>query len=149
MSRWLGSVEALPEIAQRLLRVQIEHDTAINIIKRYDSQETLFYCDPPYPHNSRGDSNAYKYEMTDDEHRELAEVLHQVEGKVALSSYHCDLMEKLYGDWQAIEGPTKIVHSVKQPRTEVLWVNYDISNLDKYTSGSKIEEWQLLQKSLI
>ncbi len=28
VSRWLGSVEALPEIAQRLLRVQIENDTA-------------------------------------------------------------------------------------------------------------------------
>jgi len=149
VSRWLGSVEALPEIAQRFLRVQIEHDTAINVIKRYDSKETLFYCDPPYPHDTRGDNNAYRYEMTDNEHRELAEVLHRVKGKVALSSYHCDLMDELYSDWLTIEGPTKIIHSVKQPRTEVLWVNYEISNLDKYKSGSKVEEWQALQKSLI
>ncbi len=149
VSRWLGSVEALPEIAQRLLRVQIEHDTAINVINRYDSEKTLFYCDPPYPHNSRGDNNAYRYEMTDDEHRELAEVLHAVKGKVALSSYHCDLMDELYGDWQYIEGPTKLVHSVKQPRTEILWVNYEVSNLDKHKSGSKTEKWQVLQKSLI
>lgn len=148
VSRWLGSVEALPEIAQRLLRVQIENDTAINIIRRYDSEETLFYCDPPYPHSSRGDSNAYRYEMTDDEHRELAKVLHDVKGKVALSSYRCDLMDELYFDWQVIEGPTKIVHSVKQPRTEVLWVNYEVSDLNRLKSGSK-SEWQLLQKSLI
>lgn len=46
VSRWLGSVEHLPEIVQRLLRVQIENDTAIDIIQRYDSSETLFYCDP-------------------------------------------------------------------------------------------------------
>lgn len=149
VSRWLGSVEDLSEIAQRLLRVQIEHDIAINVIGRYDSPDTLFYCDPPYPHDSRGDSNAYKYEMTDAEHRELAGVLHGVQGKVALSSYRCDLMDELYSDWLAIEGPTKLVHSVKQPRTEVLWVNYQVSNLDKYKSGSKVEEWQLLQKSLI
>lgn len=148
VSRWLGSVEDLPAIAQRLLRVQIEHDTAINVIRRYDSEVTLFYCDPPYPHDSRGDSNAYKYEMSDDEHRQLANVLHEVKGKVALSSYQCDLMDELYGDWQMIEGPTKLVHSVKQPRTEVLWVNYKISELDKYRSGSKIE-WQTLQESLI
>ena len=148
VSRWLGSVEALPEIAQRLLRVQIENDTAINVIKRYDSEETLFYCDPPYPHGSRGDANAYRYEMTDDEHRELAKVLHTVKGKVALSSYRCELMSELYADWLAVEGPTKLVHSVKQPRTEVLWVNYEISNLDKFKSGSKIE-WQALQKSLM
>lgn len=124
VSRWLGSVEALPEIAQRFLRVQIENDLAINVIKRYDSEETLFYCDPPYPHESRGDSNAYGYEMTDDEHRELAQVLHNVKGKVALSSYHCDLMDELYDNWRYIEAPIKNCHSVKKPRIEVLWVNY-------------------------
>ncbi len=65
VSRWLGSVEGLAEIAQRLLRVQIEHAPAIEVIQRYDSEETLFYLDPPYPHDSRGDSKAYAYEMTD------------------------------------------------------------------------------------
>ena len=60
VSRWLGSVEELEWIASRLLRVQIEHDAAINVIHRYDSADTLFYCDPPYPHGSRGDSKAYQ-----------------------------------------------------------------------------------------
>lgn len=126
VSHWLGSVEDLSEIAQRLLRVQIEHAPAIEVIKRYDSEQTLFYCDPPYPHGSRGDSNAYEFEMTDDEHRELARVLRNVKGKVALSSYHCDLMRDLYGDWRYIEGPLKTIHSVKQLRREVLWVNFDL-----------------------
>src|SRR5437016_11804908 len=48
VSRWLGSVEGLSEISQRLLRIQIEHAPAIEVIRRYDSEETLFYCDPPY-----------------------------------------------------------------------------------------------------
>jgi len=125
VSRWLGSVEDLPDITQRLLRVQIENDSAINVIKRYDSEETLFYCDPPYPHESRGDDNAYGYEMTDDEHRELANVLHKCKGKVALSSYRCNLMDEIYGDWRCIEAHTKNCHSVKRLRTEVLWVNYN------------------------
>ncbi len=60
VSRWLGAIEDLPGIAQRLLRVQIENDDAINVIRRYDSEETLFYWDPPYPHDSRGDPNAYR-----------------------------------------------------------------------------------------
>jgi DNA adenine methylase len=125
VSRWLGAVEALPEIAQRLLRVQIENDDAIAVIKRYDSEQTLFYCDPPYPHDSRGDSNAYRYEMTDDQHRKLAEALHSVKGKVALSGYHSVLLDELYGDWSFIEAPTKLCHSVKKPRQEVLWLNYE------------------------
>lgn len=126
VSRWLGSVEGLSEIVQRLLRVQIENAPAIDVIQRYDSKETLFYCDPPYPHDSRGDIHAYRYEMTDAHHRELAEVLINIKGKVALSGYRCELLDKLYKDWNCIEAPSKQCLSVKQPRTEILWVNYDI-----------------------
>jgi DNA adenine methylase len=124
VSRWLGSVEGLPEIAQRLLRVQIDKGPAIEIIKRYDSPETLFYCDPPYPHESRGDSKAYGYEMTDEQHRELSAVLHSVQGLVAISGYRSPLMDGLYGDWFPIEAPAKMAHSIKLPRQEVLWTNY-------------------------
>ncbi len=125
VSRWLGAVEDLSLISQRLLRVQIEHDSALEVIKRYDSPETLFYNDPPYPHDSRTDSNAYAFEMSDEEHRQLAEVLHHVQGKVALSSYHCDLMDELYKGWYYVEGPEKQIPSSKATRREVLWTNYD------------------------
>jgi len=128
VSRWLGAVEDLSLIAQRLLRVQIENRPAIEVIKRYDSPETLFYCDPPYPHESRGDIHAYGFEMTDEEHEELAEVLHSVKGKVAISSYRCHLMDKLYWDWKCIEAPEKICHSVKEPRREALWMNYRLDS---------------------
>lgn len=146
VSRWLGSVEDLPEIAQRLLRVQIEHGPAIEVIRRYDSEETLFYCDPPYPHDSRGDNNAYAHEMTDDEHRELAEVLHAVKGKVALSGYHGDIMDELYADWNYIEAPAKLCHSIKTPRQEVLWINYELEEAAKCQA---YEEPEILQPSLM
>lgn len=133
VSRWLGSVEGLSEIVQRLLRVQIENAPAIEVIQRYDSEETLFYCDPPYPHDSRSDLKAYRYEMVDHEHRALATVLHNVKGKVALSGYHSKLMDELYGDWEQLESIPKKAHStntradsVKQDRVEVLWTNYKI-----------------------
>jgi DNA adenine methylase len=148
VSRWLGAVEDLPLIAQRLLRVQIENAPAIEVIKRYDSEESLFYCDPPYPHDSRGDSNAYAYEMTDQQHRELAEVLRNVKGKVALSGYHCDLMEELYGDWQQIESEERIIHSVKTPRREVLWVNYDLKEIGRWQSQSRRHE-EVTQQSFL
>jgi DNA adenine methylase len=128
VSRWLGSIEDLPAIAQRLLRVQIEHDDALAVIRRYDSEETLFYCDPPYPHDSRGDTKAYRYEMTDDAHRMLAQTLHDVKGKVAISGYHGVLMDSLYADWHCVEAPAKTIHSVKQSRTEVLWMNYAVED---------------------
>ena len=80
VSRWLGSVEHLPEIAMRLLRVQIENRPAVDVIRLYDSPNTLFYCDPPYLHSSRGDSKAYGFEMEEESHKELSEVLRKLQG---------------------------------------------------------------------
>jgi DNA adenine methylase len=124
VSRWLGSIEGLPAIAERLLRVQIENRPAIEVIERFDSKETLFYCDPPYPHEARGDSRAYQFEMSEEEHVELARVLARVKGKAAISSYRCRLMNELYADWRCVEAAEKNCHSVKQPRREALWMNY-------------------------
>jgi len=124
VSRWLGSVEGLEYIASRLLRVQIENDDALAVIKRYDSPDTLFYCDPPYPHESRGDKNAYKYEMKDFEHINLANLLKKVKGKVAISGYRCDMYDELYKDWNMHIAPTKKALSIKSERTEILWTNY-------------------------
>lgn len=126
VSRWLGSVEGLSEIVQRLLRVQIENAPALEVIRRYDSPETLFYCDPPYVHGTRGDAKAYGFEMTDAEHEELARMLLEVRGKVAISGYASSLYEDLYAGWTRVEAPTRMIHSSKGERTEVLWVNYEL-----------------------
>ncbi|MBN2379716.1 DNA adenine methylase [candidate division WOR-3 bacterium] len=124
VSRWLGSVEKLPDIATRLLRVQIENRPAIEVINLYDDKDTLFYCDPPYPHESRGDSKAYGFEMTEKEHKKLAMVLRECKGKVAISGYRCKLMDDLYCSWRRADAPKKICHSIKKPRQEALWMNY-------------------------
>jgi DNA adenine methylase len=124
VSRWLGSVEALPQIAERLLRVQIENRPALEVIHIYDDKRMFFYCDPPYPHQSRGDAKAYQYEMSDSEHRELADALHGIKGKAAISGYRCDLMDSLYRGWRRHDAPPKLCHSVKKMRQEALWTNY-------------------------
>ena len=124
VSRWLGSVVDLPAIAGRLLRVQIENRPADDIIRLYDDPGTLFYCDPPYVHASRGDSKAYGFEMDDEAHKTLANVVSTCKGKVAMSGYHCDLMDTLYSGWNGIDAPAKICHSIKSLRSEALWTNY-------------------------
>ena len=54
VSRYLGGIDQLPGIAERLLRVQIENRPALDVINLYDSKETMFYCDPPYVHFDQG-----------------------------------------------------------------------------------------------
>ena len=48
VSGWLSAIDMLPEIAQRLIRVQIECNDFRKVINTYDTQETFFYLDPPY-----------------------------------------------------------------------------------------------------
>lgn len=124
VSRWLGAVEALPEIAQRFQRVQIENAPALEVIKRFDTQKTLFYLDPPYVHESRGDSKAYGHEMTDWDHIELSRVLHEIEGRAIISGYRTELYDELYHDWTRIDAPEKICNSSKGLRQESLWANF-------------------------
>ena len=124
VSRWLGSVEGLPEIVQRLLRVQIENAPAAEVIRRYDTEATVFYLDPPYVHSSRGDRAAYGYEMSDRDHEELARILHTIRGRAILSGYRTPFYDELYAGWRRVDAPEKTCHSVRTTRQESLWINF-------------------------
>lgn len=124
VSRWLGGIEDLPAIAARLLRVQIENRPALEAIRLYDDPGTLYYCDPPYLHATRGDSRAYGYEMDEGEHAALARTAAACRARFAVSGYRCDLMDTLYSGWRRIDAPAKQCHSIKKVRQEALWVNY-------------------------
>lgn len=143
VSRWLGGVDALPEIAERLLRVQIENRPAIDVIRLYDSPETLFYCDPPYVHETRGDSNAYEFEMADEQHEELADILNSVQGMVAFSNYDCPMLNRLYPEtrWFKYVSPPRTNHATKGKRVEVLWTNYDPGRLAASRQMQQEMEW--------
>ncbi len=96
VSRWLGGSDGLLDVAQRLIRVQIENRLALDIIRLYDSPTTLFYCDPPYLPATRGDNNAYGFEMDEAAHRELATVIGTCSGKFAISGYDHPLMDEIF-----------------------------------------------------
>ena len=123
---------------------QIDNAPAVEIVQRYDTPDTLFYLDPPYLHDSRGDKYAYYGEMSDAEHIELAGLLHGITGRAAISGYRSDLYDSIYSDWHRVDAPEKNCHSVRQPRRESLWMNYEpicpqIRTLRKTNRQSLIE----------
>jgi DNA adenine methylase len=129
-----AGIVRLAAVAERFSRVQIECLPALEVIKRYDGPDTLFYCDPPYPTGARvaSGARAYTLEMTDDDHRELADVLRAVRGKVLLSGYRCPLYDGLYRDWWRVELPTvawagrRTCGAGRTGRVEVVWANFPI-----------------------
>ena len=78
VSRWLGGVRKLEFIAERLLRVQIENRPAIDVINLYDDKKTLFYCDPPYIHETRGDTKAYGFEIKKEFHKSATNWINKI-----------------------------------------------------------------------
>jgi DNA adenine methylase len=123
---WNNSIQALPEISRRFMKVQIENRQAIDVIKLYDSHKTLFYCDPPYLHATRAKNRDYAHEMSDSDHLELAEVLNSCKGMVAVSGYDSAMMNDMLpnGKWTKTVGAEESLHVSRLRRTEVLWTNY-------------------------
>lgn len=125
VSRWLGGIEKLADIAKRFKHVLMEHKPAIEIIKYYDSPDTFFYIDPPYVHESRIAKSMYKHEMSENDHAELAKVLNECTGKALISGYESDLYDKLYSNWKKIEISERQSWSSpnRDKRTEIVWTN--------------------------
>jgi DNA adenine methylase len=94
VASYLSTIDRLPQIAGRLLRVQIENLDFRAVIKGYDRPETFFYLDPPYVLSTRK-GKAYRHEMTDEDHAELVELLLTIKGKAMLSGYSNPIYEPL------------------------------------------------------
>lgn len=125
---WRNFPHALDAIIDRLRGVVIENRDALEVIQQQDTPTTLHYVDPPYCAETRDKGKDYRHEMTEDDHRHLAEVLHECAGMVVLSGYACNLYdEDLYSDWHRVERVALADGARK--RTEVLWINSAIRNL--------------------
>ena len=106
VAQWLSIIDMLPSIVERIRTVQIEHGDWLKVFEDYDSRGTLFYCDPPYVKSTRR-SGKYRNEMDNAEHRELVEVLLDIQGRAVLSGYRNAIYRPLEeAGWQCIDMPT-------------------------------------------
>jgi DNA adenine methylase len=72
VSGWLSTIDdVLPWVVERLRRVQITNRVAIEVIQKWDSPQTLHYCDPPYVASTRKSPKVYRHEMSEADHAEL------------------------------------------------------------------------------
>lgn len=85
---------ALELIHLRLQGVRLYNTDALNCIKEYDSPDTTFYLYPPYPISTRR-GKYYEYEVNDDYHKELVDLLLQCKGAIVLSCYDSQLYDPL------------------------------------------------------
>ncbi|GJQ48607.1 DNA adenine methylase [uncultured Candidatus Kuenenia sp.] len=120
------AISGLEHVASRLRGVTIECLPYNEAIRRYDSETTLFYCDPPYL-NAEG---YYSQNYSKNDHFKLSELLHGAKGKVMISHYQNSLYDGLYKGWQrytyeSFKGSHKAYPGAEKPVTvECLYANF-------------------------
>lgn len=120
---WENFPDRLIEASKRLKNAQIESLPSVELIRRYDTKDVFIYADPPYLHGTRK-GNLYRYEMEDQDHIELLEILKRHPGKVLLSGYDNNLYNDLLVGWNKAHKNTQAEAGIK--RTETIWMNYEI-----------------------
>ncbi len=98
---YLSAIDRLPEIHERLRRVQVECDDWLSVYERYvpvwkeKGFKAFVYLDPPYMPETRR-NGSYRFEFTEKQHEELIEVIKKERGvKIMLSGYPSQLYEEL------------------------------------------------------
>lgn len=127
VSAWLTTVAELPLVNQRLRRVVIKCQDAIECIQAEDSPTSLLYCDPPYVPDTRASKTVYKHEYTLDQHEHLLWLLNRIKGKAIISGYECDMYTRMLKNWYQFrfEVPNHAAGGDgKRTMIESVWLNY-------------------------
>jgi DNA adenine methylase len=127
VAKHFAKTDHLWQIVGRLKQVQIENDDAIKVVERFDTPETLFYCDPPYLPETRERNGRYREETTAEYHCQLAGVLNGIQGKAIISGYPSQLYNELYAGWRRVEKSTT---TNGKAATECLWISPQADRMD-------------------
>jgi DNA adenine methylase len=132
---WAKKVNQLPEYIDCMASVFIACEDALKIIKQWDSPQTFFYCDPPYPETNCGHYRGY----TIQDFQALVDTLSNAQGSFLLSNYD-QPDASIPADWERFEFETtassrgrvgydrskKMDESAQnRKRTEVVWRRFN------------------------
>lgn len=133
-----GSDDHLQMVAARVRNLEILNGSVSGAFV-YDSPSTLFYLDPPYPHEARASKDSrhknhdksmprrqYRYEMTDADHIQLSHQIDMIEGMVIISGYDCPLYRELFGDWVTVSKAVRT--SARTEAIEYLYLSPTVVN---------------------
>lgn len=84
--------------------------------------EWIKYLDPPYVLGTRH-GKQYRYEMYDEGHKELLDVVLKHKGKILISGYDNELYNSRLQEWHREE--TISYSQICSKKREILWMNFE------------------------
>lgn len=96
-------------LRDRLKNTYVENKDAMDIIERYDRENTFFFCDPPYY-----ETTGYKEKFTKENHIQLRDKLKNISGKFLLTINDHEEIRDLYKRFKIKE--VKVNYSVSRQK---------------------------------
>ncbi|MEC4591630.1 DNA adenine methylase [Nitrospirillum amazonense] len=122
---WRSVPERLVTVAQRLRRVHVHRKDIFELVEMFAGQaDAVLFLDPPYPRSSlNGPAIMYACDMTEDQHRQLAERLLTVKCKVLLTMARGTVYSDVLAGWtHTTYGVQSLTSSAQR---EVAITNYE------------------------
>ena len=106
-TRYRVRLKSLSYWHNRLMGVFLENRDALEVIRYWDSPETVFYIDPPYVPDTRVTQGLYAGEPDKEFHHNLISLLLEIEGKALVSGYDHPVYRELdRANWKRYEFKT-------------------------------------------
>ena len=119
-------------VTDRLKNVLIENMDFSEIFDRFDSPNTVLYCDPPYLGKTRS-SHIYNFDMTSvEDHDRFARYCNDAKGALFVSGYPSDEYDEMFPapKWQYVDFEvlaTTRAHGGTKAAIERLWANIPLA----------------------
>jgi DNA adenine methylase len=135
-----------PKVVEKLNKItNVENMDCADVIKKYDSPTTYFYVDPPYWKTE----NYYSlHDFDTDDHKRLADVLKNIEGRFSLSYYDFEQLHDWFPEdeykWELKDfvKPASAQKGRSQNKgTELLIMNYQLENKKEKTKNIEHKFW--------
>lgn len=124
---WSRYEEHIESFRKRLKCVILENRNAFDLIPQHDKKGVLYYIDPPYPTETRGDlKHCYKFDCIDNPkfHEELLKLAVKGEGFYIISGYKHELYKDVLRGWSVFT--KKSYADGAKERKEILWISPNI-----------------------
>jgi len=128
-SDYLSAIDGLEYYNQRISNVIITNRDAVQIINKYDAEDTFLYLDPPYVHSTRTGAR-YECDMKDEQHIELLDTILNCKSRVLLSGYDNEMYDVLTDNgWNKYHFVVNTMGGdhKKKTKIETLWYNYELA----------------------
>lgn len=138
-AEWRRRLDRFEPVIERMRDVLVENRDFEVVLRRFDSDDSFSFIDPPYVHGTRTGGGAYHREMSDAEHLRLLSVVRSLKGMVMLCGYAHPMYDEALNGWQAVDTPhwcaSGNVESATR-RVERVWMNYRLAE-ESQASGTE------------